>query len=107
MKFSRDWASARNSHSSSTVDHVPEDILLIGDHGLLAQWLKQDGDRYSPKTIQHYLMGLQRYIRAQKKNTFNFMEDVEFLPFRTILDTLYRKLHADGVGCSVKKTGLL
>ena len=48
-------------------------------------------------------MGLQRYIRAQKKNAINFIEDVEFLPIRNLLKSLYCKLHADGVGCSMKK----
>ena len=108
VKLFRDWASARNGHSSSIVDRVSEDILLTDDHGLLAQWLgkfcteaqKQDGCRYP----QHYLMGLQRYIRAQMKNAVNFMEDVEFLPLQNLLDTLYCKLCVDGAGCSVEKT---
>ena len=42
-------------------------------------------------------MGLQRHIRTQKKNTFNFMVDAEFLPLRNLLDTLSRRLHTQGI----------
>ena len=65
---------------------------------------KQDGDRYPPKTIQHYLMGLQQHIRSQKKNAVNFMVDSEFFPLRNLLDALYCRLHPEGIGCSEKKT---
>ena len=36
MKLFKDWASARNHHSSSTIKRVPNDILLTDDHGLLS-----------------------------------------------------------------------
>ena len=39
MKLFRDWASAENGHSSSTIDRVPEDSLLTDNHGLHAHWL--------------------------------------------------------------------
>ena len=75
VKLFNDWASAMNHYSSSTIERVPNDILFTDDHGLLSQWLakfctearKQGGEQYPPKTIQHYLMGLQRHIRTQKK----------------------------------------
>ena len=67
---------------------------------------KQDGYQYQPKTIQHYLTDL-RAISEHKRRTLKFGEDVEFLPLQTLLDALYCKLHTDGVGCSVMKTGLV
>ena len=51
-------------------------------------------------TIQHYLIGLQCYIRHQKGNTLNSV-DIEFL--YKLLDALYRRLHAQRIGCSMKK----
>lgn len=49
-------------------------------------------------------MGLQRYIRAEKKSNLNLLTDSSFLPLKKLLDTLYRKLHSAGVGCSVQRT---
>ena len=49
------------------------------------------------KTIQHYLMDLQRHERTQKKNAVNFRVDAEFLPLRNLLDALYPRLHAEGL----------
>ena len=54
-------------------------------------------------TIQHYLTGLQRYIRHQKGNTLNFMGDIEFL--LKLLDALYHRLHAQRNDCSMKERG--
>ena len=84
----------------------------LGSRLQLSKWLckfctearKQSGKPYPPKTIQHYLLGLQRHIRSQKGSAINFIEDIEFLSLRKLLDALYRKLHAQGIGCSVKKT---
>ena len=50
-------------------------------------------------TIQHYLIGLQCYIRHQKDNALNSMVDIEFL--YKLLGALYRRLHAQKIGCSM------
>ena len=52
-------------------------------------------------------MGIQRYIRTEKKNNLNIINDSTFLPLKNLLDSLYRRLHSEGVGCSVKKTEAL
>ena len=61
---------------------------------------KQNSQQYLPMTMQHSFIGLQRYKRNQKGNASNFMVDMEFL--RKLLDALYRRLHAQRIGCSMK-----
>ena len=78
-------------------------VMGCSHSGWVSSAQKQDGDQYPPKTIQHHPVGLQHYIRAQKKNDINFIEDVKFFPIWNLLKSLYCKLHADGVGCSMKK----
>ena len=103
-------ASFGERNSCFPSKQVPHNILLSGDTIQLCKWLsklsievrKKDGEHYPPKTIQHYLLGIQRYIRFQNKSMINFMYDNDFVPLRTLLDSLYRKLH-----CSVKKTQVL
>ena len=94
---------------------VPGDILLTGNHALLAKWFcwfsteahKLNGESYPPKTLQHYLMGIQQHIRKQKENQINLMIDKEFIVLRNILDYWYCRLHAQGVGCNAKPTEAL
>ena len=94
------YTQASTSHLSSLAEQQPLCLFLV----LGSQWLdmvctearKQDGDQYWFKTIQHYLKGLQRHIRTQKKNAVNFMVDAEFPPLRNLLDALYRRLHVKG-----------
>ena len=112
IKLFEDWKKERNSLFPA--DKVPEGVLLA-DKGQLCKWLckfgietrKKDGKHYPPKTIQHYLMGIQRHIRLQKQSNFNLMTDPEFLPLRNLLDSLYRKLHSAVTGTSVRKTEVL
>ena len=74
MWLFQSWEQARNLRFPS--DDVLAYILLMDDHTLLAKWLcwfsteahKIDGGLYPPKTMQHYLMGIQWHIRKQKVN---------------------------------------
>ena len=65
---------------------------------------KVNGEQYPPKTLHHYLIGIQQHIRGQKSNAINFMTDKEFTGLRKLLDSLYRRLHAQEVGCSAQPT---
>ena len=103
-----EWVKERNRLFSN--DKVPENILFCHDKTLLCKWLcrfvselrKKDGTPYPPKTLHHYLVGLQRHIRQKDySSTINITSDVEFRPLRNLEDSLYRSLHAAGVG---KKT---
>ena len=103
----------RNEHFKSNL--VPLDLLLTDDLKLLCEWLcrfcaenrKKVGSPFPPRSIHHYLMGIQKYIRTEKKNNLNIINDSTFLPLKNLLDSLYRRLHSEGVGCSVKKTEAL
>ena len=113
VKLFQDWMKERNALFPK--DRVPEDILTFQDKSALCKWLckfstevrKKYGTCYPPKTIHHYLMGIQRHIRLQTKTPVNLITDTEFLQLRNLLDALYRKLHSSGVGTSIKKTPVL
>ena len=78
---------------------VPANILLADDHTLPAKWLcwfstearKLDSELYPPKTLQHYLMRIQRHTRKQKEKQINLMTVRGFIVLRNLLDSLYRK----------------
>ena len=109
VKLFESWRKERNSVKS---EQIPSDILLADKLGDLCKYLcrfctetrKTDGSSYPPRTIQHYLMGIQRHIREEKTTSLNLMSHTEFPPLKKLLDALYRKLHSAGVGCSVQKT---
>ena len=113
VKLFKDWTIERNL--AYPEDQIPDDILLTDNAKDLCKWLcrfsaeirKNDGSRYPPKTIQHYLVGLQRHIREEKRCSFDFMKQSEFVPLKNLLDALYRKLLSEGVGCSSSKTEAL
>ena len=51
--------------------------------------------------------GIQRYIRTEAKLEINIMTDKEFVDLRNILDTLFHKLHSEGVGTTKNTTPVL
>jgi hypothetical protein len=113
VKLFTDWQSTRNQ--SFPDNPVPDKILESKDTGQICKWLcrfatearKKDGTPYPPKTIHHYIIGIQRYIRQKMKTSVNLLADPDFLPLQNLLDALYRKLHAAGVGTTSKKTPVL
>ena len=112
VKVSNSWVEDRNSAFS---EKVPTDLLEGKDLSSLGNWLgrfvvevrRQDGKHYPPKTLQLLLFGLQRHLNSALSTEVNFMRDHEFHDLRKILDSYYRKLHQEGVGCSSKSTELL
>ena len=113
VKLFTEWSSVRNACFPETP--VPDGILTSPNKEEICKWLckfatevrKKDGQPYPPKTIHHYLLGIQRHIRQSTKRPINFLTDSEFLQLRNLLDVLYRKLHAAGIGTSVKRTPVL
>ena len=85
----------------------PQDIVLTDDPELLCSCLckyvmetrKESGEHYPPKTILNLLSGLLRYMRDNKKEAFNIMDDENpvFIQLHTVLDSFFRVLHNDGV----------
>ena len=66
---------------------------------------EKDGTPYPPKTLHHYLVGLQCHIRQNDYSSIiNITSDIEFRLLQNLEDSLYRSLHAAGVVTSVKKT---
>ena len=113
VRLFTEWMSERNSLFPD--DLVPEDILTTKDKSLLCKWLckfcievrKKDGSPYPPRSIHHYLLGIQRHIRTETKQELNVINDKEFLELKNLLDALFRKLHSAGVGTTVKRTPVL
>ena len=113
IRLFQEWRCQRNLHFPE--DEIPEDILQTKDKRRLCHWLckfstevrKKDGSPFPPKSIHHYLLGIQRHIRVQTREDLNFFSEKEFLELRNLLDALFRKLHASGVGTTVKKTPVL
>ena len=85
----------------------PKEVLLTDDPELLCSCLckyvmetrKENGERYPPKTILN-LSGLLRYMRENKKDAFNIMDDKDpvFLQLHKVLDSFFRLSHSDGIG---------
>ena len=105
------WKSIRNKLFQE--NPVPDNILPSSNKVELCKWLskfitevrKKDGQSYPLKTIHHYLLDIQRHIHQLTKASINnLLTDSKFLELRNLLDALYRKLHAAGIGTSSKKT---
>ena len=106
-----DWVDSRNK-SFNPDDRVPDDLLSYSDPAVVCSWLcrfvletrQKSGEPYPPKSIYSILCGLYRISRANGV-PFNFLDktDTRFGPLNNTLDSLFSKLHADGVG-AVKKS---
>ena len=70
---------------------------LLRDMFLETPWLckfcievrKKDGSPYPPRSIHHYLLGIQRHIRTETKQGLNVINDKEFLELKNLLDAPY------------------
>ena len=103
------WRTARNSKFVHQPDQlVPSDLLESGDKVVLNNWLcvfvaetrKQDGNRYSPKSLYQLLTGILRHMRNLNPSSPNFLDtdDHNFSRFHNTLDNILRELRTDGVG---------
>ena len=70
---------------------------------------KENGERYTPKTIHSLLSGLLRHMREMNVNCPNFLEksDSNFKDLHRTLDSLFHQLHSDGIGRQVKHAKVL
>ena len=109
------WKIARNT--KFPCDKVPDDFLQCTDIDTLNKYLamfavetrKSDGKPYPPATLHQLLCGLIRYFRANNPHSPNFLDkkDARFRHLHSTLDSLFHKLHADGVGRQVKHAEVL
>ena len=114
IRLFEEWARQRSDRYPN--EPVPANILEGKDRASLCNWLckfsaeirKVDDTNFPPKSIQHYLVGVQRFVRTKDDcEKLNIFTDGDFLPLRKLLDALYRKLHSQGIGCSSKQTEVM
>jgi hypothetical protein len=109
MKLFYEWKEERNKENA---DKCPEYLLTSPDITKLNFWLgrfvnevrNQKGENYLPKTIQQILSGLQRAILEKTPDFPKFMDKTNpvYRELHRCCDVVYRQLHADGVGVSVR-----
>ena len=107
------WMTNCNKLVSVEREKCPESLLELKDPMLLNTWLgafvaetsKVNGDPYPPKTLYEILCGLLRHARLEDPSFPNFLDknDARFSKLHNVIDSVFRKLRADGVS-SVKKS---
>ena len=86
-------------------DPCPDDSLLSDSASNLAKWLqiyavstrKNNGEKYSAKTVYLLLGGLQRYMKENKKHPFN-MFDRDHPDFKLVVRTCDNYFRGVGMG---------
>ena len=116
VKVFRDWQYSRNARVSDK-NKCPENLLEKPVATDLNRWIcrfidearRKDGAPYPPKTIHQLLCGLQRYMLDHTPDAPKFMDqkDVHFRDIRGTCDTVFRKLHSEGVGADTRHTPII
>ena len=105
LKVFRDWMDWRKGEDKEA---SPQDILVSEDGVAICRWLckfftevrKDDGLEYCPRNLSCILGGLHRYIESHSPHGLKLNTGDEFKPLHTLLDNLFRELHAKGIGAS-------
>ena len=115
VRVFEDWRKQRNAKSPSKI--IPDNVLLTGDNASLCEWLcvfckearKVDGEPYTPRSISQLLAGIQRYIRRETDSGITLVngKDPVFQPLHRLLDSLFRDLHAQGIGATRRRSSTL
>lgn len=92
---------------------VLEDLFTTNNPQLLCKHLskfaietrKTNGKLYPPSTIHSLLCGLLRHMRNTNPDCPNFLDkkDARFLSLHKTLDSLFNRLHSEGIGRQIKK----
>ena len=108
---------AETSEGALSGNECPRDLLETGDVAKLNEWLplfvsevrRQDGHPYPPKRIHQILAGLQRYMLEKNPLAPKFLDtnDKRFHRIHGVCDTVYRELHQQGVGTSVRHAAVI
>ena len=104
----------RNRDESSEEKYL-ETLLKDMEPTSLNKWLsafvaetrKVNGEPYPPTTLHLLLSGLQWYMKAvdkEKAPNIFVKNDVAFQTLHHTMDSVYRKLRADGVGAQKQST---
>ena len=115
VRVFEDWRKQRNSKCPSRI--IPDDVLLAGDNASLCEWLcvfckearKQNGEPYTPRSISQLLAGIQRYMHRETDSGITLLDgkDPVFQPLHRLLDSLFRDLHAQGIGATRRRSSTL
>ena len=110
-----EWNKANERNSFNVV--IPDDFYKCTDKTVISNILsrfvletrKENGERYTPKTIHSLLSGLLRHMREMNVNCPNFLEksDSNFKDLHGTLGSLFHQLHSDGIGLQVKHAKVL
>ena len=113
LKVFNDWKSQRSTEDG---EQCPDDLLENPDVTKLNYWLSRfvaevrraDGNAYPPRTISQLVAALQRRMLENNPNASKFCNshNTDFRDLTRTCDSVYRKLHSDGVGTVVKHTHL-
>jgi len=107
------WRSARNKKFE---EKCLSTILSSTDMKELCDWLckciaetrKSDGTEYTPRSLYLLLAGLQRHIRKlNPSKELSILHDVEFKPLKNVCDSVFKRLHAKGIGTKTKATEVI
>ena len=60
-----------------------------------------------PCTISQVLAGLLKDMRQEKQNPLNIMDAKVFPSLHRLLDSLFRQLHAEGIGAARKQAEVI
>ena len=69
---------------------------------------RSDGQEYTPHSIYLLLNRLQRCIRKlYPTEAFDLFRDPAFKPLQNVCDSVFKRLHAKGVGAELKATPVI
>ena len=111
-----DWTNWRKSKHPD--DAVPENLFDANSTELdkwlsryIAETRNKKGDLYTPSTLHQLLCGLYRHIKTIRTDCPNFVDKNNTLQAATYvhgtLDSLFRKLHENGIGRKVKHSEII
>ena len=114
LKCFCEWRSARNG---SDKDSCPFDLLEIQNPPDLDKWIsifiaevrRVDGKPYPPRSIHQLLSGLLRYMRQHDPDAPNILDrkNPKFKSIAGTCESVFRKLHKEGIGASVNHTSVI
>ena len=108
------WRIARNKRYPT--EQCPANILNFTDCGKLCEWLckfisetrKSDGSEYTPRSLYLLLSGIQRKIKSyHPEEEINIFQEPIFKPLKNVCDSIFKRLHAKGIGTETKETPAL
>ena len=115
MKVFRDWHAERSTKASPDEECPGE--LVNPDVATLNFWLprfvlemrRQDGKPYPSRSTHQLLTGLQHYMLDKNPMATKFLDqkDPRFRDVHGACDSVYRQLHQQGIGTSVRHASVI